>query len=175
MIKYTVIAFLSALIAYLLRDPSVNIAYSSYEGILSALMNISAIIFAIIGAWIAIIYPRALGSFLNESSVNTENVEKDTNYLSDLVEIVLVSSFVLMAVLTILVAVPILREVVEGNTIMILRKIGLGVIIFLALLQVFSIFRVVLTNYTFLTVLRSNIRKNKFSQIFKRKNKKTAQ
>jgi len=74
-----------------------------------------------------------------------------------------------------LVAVPILREVVEGNTIMILRKIGLGVIIFLALLQVFSIFRVVLTNYTFLTVLRSNIRKNKFSQIFKRKNKKTAQ
>lgn len=172
MIKYTVIAMLSILVAYLLRDSSINITYSAYEGILTALMSISSIVFAIIGAWIAIIYPRALGNFLKESSVDAKSVEEDTNYLSDLVEIVLVSSFVLMSVLTILVAVPILREVVDVSTIITLRKIGLGLIVFLALLQIFSIGRVVFTNYTFLTVLRSKIRKNKFSQIFLRSNKK---
>jgi hypothetical protein len=175
MIKYSVIAMLSIIIAYLLKDSSRSISYSSYEGVLSALMSVSSIVFAIIGAWIAIIYPRALGSFLKEDSEGTKSIEEDTNYLSDLVEIVLVSSFVLMTVLAILVAVPILREVVSENFIIILRQSGLGMIIFLALLQIFSIFRVVLTNYIFLTVLRSNIRNNKFSQIFKRRNKKTAQ
>ena len=175
MIKYFVIAIFSIVIAYFLKDSSKGISYSSYEGVLSALMSVSSIVFAIIGAWIAIIYPRALGHFLKDDSVDTKSITEDTNYLSDLVEIVLVSSFVLMTVLAILVAVPILREVVSESVIVTLRQAGLGMIIFLALLQIFSIFRVVLTNYIFLTVLRANIRGNKFSQVFKRKNHKNAE
>lgn len=172
MVKYIFIIVLSVVLSYCLRGYAVNIDYDDYDDVLNSLMNVSSIVFAIIGAWVAIVYPQALNRLVSsgteesgrESSVS--GAEEDANYLSDLIEIVLVSSFVLLCVLSIMVAVPILSEVFSSSVKSLLRVVGFGIVIFLSFLQIFSIARVVLANYYFLRELRDKIKSKKIDGIF---------
>ena len=59
--KYLTIAVLVALASYFLRDYVSTVGYAAYKDSLAALLNVASIIFAIIGAWIAVVYPRAIG------------------------------------------------------------------------------------------------------------------
>ncbi len=115
MIKYFIILVISAVISWIVYPEITLIKYADYKDLIGALLNVSSIIFAIIGAWIAIIYPRAIGkTFGDFSSDNAFKKElrenkKDSNYLSELVEIVLVSAFVLMSILIIQFTYPVFK------------------------------------------------------------------
>lgn len=158
MIKYLLFAIATALLTYLLRDSLAVLKYDAYKDTLSALLNVSSIIFAIIGAWIAIIYPRAIGRAFASKSINNPEIkeaEGDANYLAELVEIVMVSAVVLMAVLSIQFSVPIMKELLEPS---ILQYAKFGIFFIIAMLtfaQLHAVFRVILANYFFLNQLRS--------------------
>jgi len=104
--KYLFVLIVSLILTILLRKISLSIDYESYKDILSTLLNISSIVFAIIGAWIAIIYPKAIGKVFNKSDSKDTKIKigQDNDgeaYISELVEIAFVSSIVLMCVLII--------------------------------------------------------------------------
>ncbi|NKN31914.1 hypothetical protein [Marichromatium bheemlicum] len=157
MIKYIALTIISAIATYLLKDTASSLNYSAYKDTLGALLNISSIIFAIIGAWIAIIYPRAIGrTFKGKNiSVNSLNeADTDANYLSELVEIVMVSAIVLMAVLSLQFLAPIAKHLIMGNWIVHAKHTAFFVVSLLTLSQLYAVFRVILANYFFLNDLR---------------------
>lgn len=159
MIKYLILLVVSALLMFLLRTHLVELKYEAYKDTLSALLNVSSIIFAIIGAWIAIIYPRAIGrAFSSTVSVSTPEVKEadgDANYLAELVEIVMVSAAVLMAVLLIQFGTPIVKEILRAYGWLHYGKLALFyVVAVLMFAQLHAVFRVILANYYFLSQLR---------------------
>lgn len=156
MIKYFVVAVITAIATYMLRDTVSSLSYASYKDTLGALMNISSIIFAIIGAWIAIIYPRAIGRVFKGQAVTEvlNEADSDANYLSNLVEIVMVSALVLMIVLLIQFVAPIARIFVQNDSILYAKYALFYVISMLTFSQLYAIFRVILANYFFLNELR---------------------
>ncbi len=157
MIKYFVLAVIAMLSTYFLRDNILLLSYSSYKETLSALLNISSIIFAIIGAWIAIIYPRAIGRAFRGKSVtdiSIKDANTDADYLSELVEIVMVSAVVLMIVLAIQFSVPILKTIQVGAWINSIKYSAFFLVFMLTISQLYAVFRVILANYFFLNELR---------------------
>ena len=157
MTKYFGLALFACILTFVSQGVASKLGYESYKETLGALLNISSIIFAIIGAWIAVIYPRAIGRVFMGSSVSElslREADADAKYLSELVEIVLVSASVLMIVLVIQFAAPVLRELLHGNALVLAKRLAFGVITFLTISQLYAISRVVLANYFFLNELR---------------------
>ncbi|MDP5211045.1 hypothetical protein [Microbulbifer sp. 2205BS26-8] len=157
MIKYLVIAIISCFATYLLKDTVSSLEYSAYKAVLAALLNISSIIFAIIGAWIAIIYPRAIGRAFKGKQVTDQTLkdaDTDADYLSQLVEIVLVSAIVLMFVLSIEFSVPIVKNLITGNWLAYSKYAAFFLVSLLTLSQLYAVSRVILANYFFLNDLR---------------------
>lgn len=157
MIKYLVLAIISAIATYFLRDAVSSLDYAAYKDTLGALLNISSIIFAIIGAWIAIIYPRAIGRVFKGKSVSDKALKEadtDADYLSELVEIVMVSAIVLMVVLSIQFIVPIAKSLILESWVVYSKNTAFFVVSLLTLSQLYAVFRVILANYFFLNDLR---------------------
>lgn len=157
MIKYFGLAVIAGLSTYVLRDNILLLSYADYKETLSALLNISSIIFAIIGAWIAIIYPRAIGRAFKAQSVSDKSIkdaDTDADYLSELVEIVMVSAIVLMLVLAIQFIVPILKTIQIGMWINSIKYSAFYLVFMLTISQLYAVFRVILANYFFLNDLR---------------------
>ena len=157
MIKYLILALFTGLATFLIRETVGDLPYSSYKDTLSALLNISSIIFAIIGAWIAIIYPRAIGRAFKGSSIEDISIKEadaDAGYLSELVEIVMVSAVVLMIVLSIQFSVPIVKSMLIDSYVIYAKYLAFYVISMLTLSQLYAISRVILANYFFLNQLR---------------------
>lgn len=160
MIKYLIYACIAALLTFIFKGRIVTLSYNDYKDTLGALLNISSIIFAIIGAWIAIVYPRAMARIINNKNPNQNNNKnkeshKDANYLSELVEIVMVSAVVLMAVLLIQFFAPILKGLVSNLYLPYVKYLNFACIGFLTIAQFTAIFRVILVNYFFLNELRN--------------------
>ena len=111
--KYLILTIIAIVATFLLKDVAALLGYSAYKETLGVLQNISSIIFAIIGAWIAIIYPRAIDRTFKGNSVkdiSIKEADSDANYISELVEIVMVSAVVLMFVLTIQFLAPLIKQ-----------------------------------------------------------------
>lgn len=168
MIKYILVVAIAFLVTCLVKDSLPAPQYENYKEVLSALLSISSIIFAIIGAWIAIIYPRAIGRVFGDKSIiaaKLTDAQQDAGYLSELVEIVLVSAVVLMAVLVIQFTFPLLGDNYMENVGKHIKALIFFVIATLTFAQLQAIFRVILTNYFFLNEIRN---KNKNAEVDKR-------
>tara|TARA_R110002050_G_scaffold268367_1_gene410398 strand:+ start:1099 stop:1611 length:513 start_codon:yes stop_codon:yes gene_type:complete len=170
MIKYFILAIITGIVTYFLRETVVELNYGAYKDTLGALLNISSIIFAIIGAWIAIIYPRAIGRVFKDSKIPSTTIKEadtDANYLSELVEIVMVSAIVLMVVLSIQFVVPIAKVFLNGEWKSYAKFLSFFVISMLTLSQLYAVFRVILANYFFLNELRSKNTDGKIDSLHK--------
>ncbi|WP_139180641.1 hypothetical protein [Halomonas caseinilytica] len=137
-----------------------------FSEILSVLLNVSSIIFAIIGAWIAIIYPNAIkdvGHHDREDVTQTLNESvKDANYLSELFQIVLLSSVVIVSVIVIKVALPILKAYTYfGIEVSVLKSLSVAAALFLTFAQINSISVVVEKNFHLLQRIRDKVRKER--------------
>ena len=157
MVKYVVLALIAGLSTYFLKENIILLSYSVYKETLSALLNISSIIFAIIGAWIAIIYPRAIGRAFKGTSITDgaiKEADTDADYLSELVEIVMVSAIVLMIVLAVQFAVPLLKTIQLNSWLNDAKYFAFFLVFMLTTSQLYAVFRVILANYFFLNALR---------------------
>lgn len=164
MVKYGIFFVIAVVVTYFFRDDLVSLKYEAYKDTLGALLNVSSIIFAIIGAWIAIIYPRAIGRVFSDQVIKLPEIKEaddDVNYLSELVEIVMVSAFVLMVVLSIQFLVPVAKEFIGGKLLQYGRLGIFCIVTLLTVIQLSAVFRVILANYFFLNQLRNKNNKDK--------------
>ena len=135
--------------------------YEQFKDVMTTLMSLSSIIFAIIGAWVAIIYPKTITRvFVGNSASPTaiEEAEEDARYLSSLVLVIVVSAFILISILMVQLAIPIYMSIPElfkfAGTVKVIGVIFIGI---LTLLQLLVFFRVLALNYKLLSDVRRGI------------------
>ena len=168
-VKYLIIFTGPLLLTYCVKDIVSLISYNEYKDALGALLNISSIVFAIIGAWIAIIFPRAIGRAFQGKVASKElkDATGDTDYLCELVETVMVSAVVLMFVLIIQFVVPLFKGALPSGYLREFKIFGFYIVSILTLAQLWVVFRVILANYFFLNQLRRNDAANNLDQLHK--------
>lgn len=133
----------------------------AFKDVMGVLLNVSSIVFAIIGAWIAIIYPSAIKSAIVDSrEVNVKLIHqaaKDANYLSQLFDIVLQSAIVIIISITIQVAMPIVQSYDYFSVgIALVKSFAVSFMLFAAFVQINSIVSVVEKNYSLLKKIRDH-------------------
>lgn len=165
MFKYWLIILIPLVLLFVLWDNSLELNQDSYKEILSTLLNVSSIVFAIIGAWIAIIYPKAISSVFVESSNSKDFLSEskvDLHYISGLVEIALISAMVLTNVLLIQFFIPIIKHLnLDLQYIEYLKRTLFFVVSLLTVSQVVSVSGVVVANFEFLRSLKNKNNKDR--------------
>lgn len=155
----------SGVIGYLSYGDLDSFSSESFLSVMGVLLNVAAIVFAIIGAWIAIIYPKAIQSALSgdpsKDLAEIKEAAKDANYLSELFQIVLHSALVIVLAVSVQVALPLLRAYEYfGLDVPLVKAAAVSFMIFLSLLQINAISIVVEKNFGLLRRLREKHEKN---------------
>ena len=122
---------LSALISYFLPD----VSFESQQKLHASLLQISSIVLAITGAWAAIVYPGALGQILKK-----HESDKKMDEINDLIKPMSMALFIL----GVLIAIQLISFIIDiskpsVNFLLLSQKINLAILIYLYLLQVYSI------------------------------------
>lgn len=164
-IRVIVFFLLSSLVGFLSHGDLESFTSDSFISIMGVLLNVAAIVFAIIGAWIAIIYPKAIQSALSGDSVRDlaeiQETANDANYLSELFQIVLQSALVIILAVSVQVAMPLLRAYEYfGLGIPLIKAIAVSFMVFVSLLQMNAVLIVVEKNFGLLRRLRERQKEN---------------
>lgn len=122
---------LSALLGYLF--PTVN--FESQGKLHASLLQISSIVLAITGAWAAVVYPGALGQILEK-----HESDKKMNEINTLIKPMSLS----LIILGVLVAIQVISFIIDISKpsptfLLISQKISFSVLIYLYILQIYSI------------------------------------
>lgn len=118
-----------------------TVPFSEQWPLYEALRNTAAIIFAVIGAWLAIVYPERLKVSLRSSdsrsvAKNDENSQRVVTLMAPIVH----STFILAAVLVVGITAPLVKELVYvRNHIQIFRGISYGILTALTLWQLWTV------------------------------------
>jgi hypothetical protein len=117
-----------------------DIPISEQIPLYDSLRNTSAIIFGVMGAWIAILYPNALLKIYGKLEI--ENSEKESKNIRQLISPMILSTFIVSFVLIVGLASPVLRRItfMQQHT-ELLRSLSfafLGVLTFLQLWALLS-------------------------------------
>lgn len=182
--KVVVLALLSSVfigVLILLYGNLKSFGIDDFNSILNVLLTISSIVFAIVGAWIAIIYPNAIRKYFSEGRSSIEEharaqgtttaalqnqikqeFSKVKNNLLGLVDVVILSSLVLLVALATKVAHPVLESFsFFGINLTALKVIALSLLVCLAIIQFYAIFCVMKKNYDFYVKLNEEYERAK--------------
>jgi uncharacterized membrane protein len=119
-----------------------NVSFEKQWPLYDALRNTASIVFGVMGAWIALIYPDALSEILEKShdSNDTED-ESEIKEVKKLLLPLIYSTFILMFVLLIGVFVPVLKQIpLLMNNRELMRGISYVLLGILTLCQLWAVF-----------------------------------
>jgi hypothetical protein len=151
--KYNLIAFAIALIsagllAYYFGE---KISVSKQLGIFHSLSDISAIIFAIMGAWIAIIYPESITKIY--SSTDREVITQHSNRVGQLITPMLLGLFIVFFVLILDFIHPVIcievKLAPDNGVVDILRSVLFFFLVLLTFSLLFFLLKTLLIAYSF--------------------------
>ncbi len=158
MFKYIVgysLLFFCTIFLYLKFN--LNISYEIYKDFLLVLLNVSSMVFTLMGIWIAFLYPNALKRIVNPKVV--ENVDfseslSETRRLESIVGSVLKSALVVVSIVIIfLMKLLVPSFSVYANNIQIFEAVAVALVLVLTSLQLESVFHVVKSNVMFINDL----------------------
>jgi len=139
----------SLILAILLRENIYFISIKDLSFNVQTLLSVSSIVFAVIGAWIALIYPSAIKNIVSNNN-DIENNENEANRLASLIKVAITSSAILVIVIILSLMEPIIpldNKYINAILFFILTNCSL--------MQVYSVMKVVLMNYHLLSNLRN--------------------
>lgn len=115
-----------------------KISFNEQMPIYDGLRNTSAIIFAVMGAWIALLYPGKLSQAFGQKPYKEK--ANDIDQINKLFRPMIYSTVILMVVIGMSFAVPLAKQITYFHPHKeIFRSISFGAIAFLTLLQFWSI------------------------------------
>lgn len=129
-------------------------SYADFKAYLDLLMNVSGMVFTLMGIWIAVLYPNALSRLLDPEKVLIADFSEslsETRRLENIVASVLQSGIVVVATLSISLA----RLLISGTSVYSsylqdLQALALAAVVVMTILQAEAIFRVISANVQFL-------------------------
>ncbi|EHF4951322.1 TPA: hypothetical protein ACHFPU_004685 [Enterobacter hormaechei] len=181
---------LIALFGYIAIKFGALYKYSDIKDVLSTLQNISAMIFTIAGIWLAYIYPKAISAIVKPSTLNREklgdtsssnevvitektltseekkSIDKDIKRITMIVETIIVSAFVIFAIVLINAFKPIFSnfDFVKSN-LEAFNKIGCFASLSLVYLQLVSLFTIISSNVVFLNDIHNEKNDNELNRL----------
>lgn len=123
------------------------------SAVLGTLQNISAAVFTLAGIWIAYSYPEAISAYTNPDKIVLASGE-ETKRIENLVLIILASAYVIIGILAFNLSLALIQPIdyVQANK-ETFKMLAVTFVIYLALVQVFAILTVMLTNIQFVNEL----------------------
>jgi hypothetical protein len=112
MFRVFIIFILSILITFLSKDYILMLNFDDYQNVLESLLIVASIVIAIIGTWIAIIYPNAINKKFNGNRTDIAEIHliyNEAEQLEHLVISLFLSAISLMIILMIQFVIPLLR------------------------------------------------------------------
>ncbi len=145
---------------YLLR----NVSYSDVVNIMSTLQNISTITFAIVGVWVAYLYPKIITEIISSSDDFLDS-EDETRKIESLIITIIISAIVLVCVVTFyLIVLMFKNSVFYIDNMSWIKPAGIVFIITLVVMQIFCIISVILNNVSFVNKLYRLLRDTKMDR-----------
>lgn len=119
-----------------------NIEFQAQWPLYEALRNTSGIVFAVMGAWIAIVYPDSL-----KNASSPDSTEKDDIFY--MLQAMLISALILSSVLLVGIAAPLIKQY-EFLSIysQFLRGISYALLSMMTMAQLWTLLITILPNYT---------------------------
>lgn len=115
-----------------------NITFNEQMPIYDGLRNTSAIIFAVMGAWIALLYPGKLSQAFGQKPYTEKT--NDIDQINRLFRPMIYSTVILMVVIGVSFAVPLAKQIAYLHPYKeVFRSVSFGAIAFLTILQFWSI------------------------------------
>lgn len=133
--------------------------YEDYRDFLTLLSAVSAMVFTIMGIWIAFLYPNAISRILSPEKLVAADFSEsgsDSKRLEKIVGAVLLSALVMVvALLIVLFKIVLSTTPVYAEYRLHLKSTALFVLIFITCLQLEAVFHVVISNVMFINDLHS--------------------
>lgn len=140
-------------VSYSVKD---TMTYSDVEPIISMLQNSAAMIFTIMGIWIAYVYPNAILKITQPSKVDVIFSRQDESRVTMLVGVVILSASVICLLMVGLTVRPLLLKTsFYLNFSETINFLGLFCLLALVYAQTFSIYIVIASNVNFIFDLRN--------------------
>lgn len=133
--------------------------YADLKSFLDVLLNVSGVVFTLMGIWIAFLYPNALARIVGPRTVITADFSEGREEyvrLTAIVGSVLKSAFVVLIIMALNLAkvvIPSITVVVENLNL--IKQIALGIACMLFLIQSDAVIEVILANVKFLNDLHT--------------------
>ncbi|HIF9354082.1 TPA: hypothetical protein ACX6RJ_002087 [Photobacterium damselae] len=154
-----IVILLLGIISYQIQH---NFNYNSLKDLIDILKNASAMIFTIVGIWIAYIYPNAITAIVKPESIGIIAGEQDARRIEMLVGIIITSALIIIGIILFFASKSIIGELswYAENRYWI-KPFGITVILSLSYLQILSITKVIFSNIMFLNDLHSKLNQKK--------------
>lgn len=129
---------------------------SDIDPIVSILQNVSAMIFTIMGIWIAYLYPNAILRITQPSKVEAIYSDEDDSRIQIIVGIVVLSAIVLSLLMIGVIAKPfIIKSTIYKSVPSTINALGLFFLLSLSYIQLMGIYLVIASNVNFIIDLRN--------------------
>lgn len=154
-----------AIVSYLSYSFRLDVTFKDVEPLISILQNTSAMIFTIMGIWIAYVYPNAVLRIVQPSKVTTIFSSEDLERIRLLVGVVILSACILAILLVGIAA----RAFVVKTSLFLSNQalfagLGLWCILALTYAQLFCIYAVIASSVNFIIDLKNLKTKQRLSE-----------
>ncbi|MFS4413456.1 hypothetical protein [Providencia sp. T47] len=131
-----------------------HIKYLDITNIIAVLQNISAIVFAITGVWIAYLYPNAIAGLTKNEKIDFFASKSDARKVESLVLIIIISALVLVGIAVFyLTSTTIKGTLLYDEHQSIIKLIGTFYIFSLLYIEIICILMIVLNSISFMNGL----------------------
>lgn len=158
MIRIISYIFLLAITYFTISKFSINYSFEDYKEYSSVLINVSSMVFTIMGIWIAFLYPNALSRIVDPKIKTVDFSESllETKRLESLVSSILKSAFVIIFIMIFFLSKVLLfkSDLYLQNSIFI-KELVLSFTVLLSYIQLEAVLSVMYSNIMFLNDLHN--------------------
>lgn len=145
------------LLLFLSFNFKLSISYDDFKDFAEILLNVSGVVFTVMGIWIALIYPAALSKIIDSDKVvlvDFSELKTDTKRLEFLVFSVLKSAFVVVVILfSYLFRLVVINFEIYLEFLFLFKAFAVSVLALLFLMHLESIWHIVAANVMFINDL----------------------
>lgn len=159
---HLIVALSIAALSYSFSD---DLSFKDVEPLISILQNTSAMIFTIMGIWIAYVYPNAVLSIVQPSKVTALFSEEDLERVKLLVGVVILSAFILaLLVFGVSVKTLITKTGLFARNETLFAGAGVFFLLTITYAQLFCIYAVIASSVNFIIDLKNLKTKQRLSE-----------
>lgn len=153
--KYTIsLCFILAIAVFLSYITNNYIKYDSIVNIVSVLQNISSIVFAIVGVWVAYLYPKLITEIINNKEDDFFDSKSETKKMESLIITIIISALVLIGVIVFYLLVLFIKgSQFYINNLEAIKISGVSFVFMMVIMQIFCIISVIINNVSFINKL----------------------